>query len=81
MARRRAVRRLAEVGGQQPLLVVVGELVVDREVAEIEPAVAHAGVLPVDQVDAVVSGQEVRPEQVVVAGHRLVAGLTVDRDP
>ena len=52
VARRPLVGRLAEVGLEQLRLLVVVELVVHGEVAEVEPAVAHARVLPVDQLDA-----------------------------
>ena len=75
VARALLVRRLAEVGLEQLRLLVVVELVVDREVAEVEPAVAHPRVLPVDQLDALAVAQEVRGQQVVVGRHRLVAGL------
>ena len=45
-----------------------GRLVVDGEVGEIEEDVAHAGVLPVDDPDALAVVDEVRVQQVVVAG-------------
>ena len=45
------------------------ELVVDREVGEVEVAVAHPRVLPVDDPEPVLATEEVRGEQVVVAGH------------
>ena len=47
-ASRRGGRRLAEVGPQQAPPAALVELVVDREVGEVEVAVAHARVLPVD---------------------------------
>ena len=47
-AKRRGVHGSPPVGGQQPLVVGLVEAVVDRQVAEVEVAVAHARVLPVD---------------------------------
>ena len=58
---------LAEVRRQQLFVLVVAQLVVDREVGEIEEAVAHAGVLPVDDLHVSVLRDEVRVQQVVVA--------------
>ncbi len=43
------------------------ELVVDREVREIEEAVAHARVLPVDDAEPLAVVEEVRVQEVVVA--------------
>ena len=54
---------------QRALAVLVG-LVVDGEVAEVEERVAHARVLPVDDPETSVGGDEVRVQQVVVAGAR-----------
>ena len=70
----RRAGRLVEVGGEQRLLVGLVELVVDREVGEVEVAVAHPRVLPVDDPEALAVGDEVGREQVVVAGHGLVLG-------
>jgi hypothetical protein len=49
------------------LVLLVAELVVDREVGEVEETVAHAGVLPVDDPDASSVVDEVRIQEVVVA--------------
>ena len=46
------------------------ELVVDREVREVEEAVAHARVLPVDDPEPLAVVEEVRVQEVVVARHR-----------
>src|SRR5258708_2233087 len=51
-------RRLLEVGLEQPRLVSGPEAVVDREVAEVEETVAHPGVLPVDDADALAVVEE-----------------------
>src|SRR5918996_254913 len=70
---------LAEVSGQEALLVRVAELVVHSEVAEVEERVAHPGVLPVDDHHALAVVQEVRREQVVVAREGLVVGVLAHR--
>ena len=72
------IGRAAEVDGEQALLLLVAELVVDGEVAEVEVAIAHAGVLPVDDVDALPVQHEVRGQQVVVAGDGCVLGALPD---
>ena len=60
-------RALAEVGAQESRARVVVELVVDREVREVEEAVAHSRVLPVDDAQPLAIVQEVRVQKVVVA--------------
>ena len=57
-----------EIGAQQPPVVIDVELVVDREVRQVEEPVAHPGVLPIHNPDRPVV-EEVGVEQVVVAGH------------
>src|SRR4051812_4137994 len=59
-----------EVRAQQRTLVGLAEAVVDAEVGEVEEPVVHAGVLPVDDEDALAVADEVRAEQVVVARDR-----------
>ena len=66
-----SVPTLAEVRVQERLVVVLVELMVDREVREVEEEVAHAGVLPVDDPDALAVEDEVRVQEVVVAGTTL----------
>ena len=66
--------RLTRVCDQQRRTSVLVELVVDREVGEVEERVAHAGVLPVDDPDRGAVVDEVRVEQVVVARHGDDAG-------
>ena len=56
----------AEVGVEERRAAVGVELVVDREVREVEEDVAHARVLPVDDPDAPAVVDEVRVEEVVV---------------
>ncbi len=56
-----------QVSGHESLLLGRAELVVDGEVAEVEPAVAHPRVLPVDEPDPVGRVDEVGGEEVVVA--------------
>src|SRR4051812_4065676 len=58
---------VAEVRPQQRPVVGVGEAVVDAEVGQVEEAVVHPRVLPVDEEDALALAHEVRAEQVVVA--------------
>ena len=66
-----AGRHRTEVRDEQGLVAGPVELVVDGEVAEVEVAVVHARVLPVEQPEAAVrQGQEVGGEQVVVTGAR-----------
>ncbi len=65
------VGRRAVIGGEQPRLRGVVELVVDREVAEVEQPMSHAGVLPVDEHHGAADAQQVRRQQVVVTCHRL----------
>ena len=72
------VGRLAEVLGEQQLLALLVQLVVDREVPEVEVAVAHARVLPVHDPHALAVVQEVGAQEVVVARHGRV--LLVSRD-
>ena len=64
--------RLLPVGGEQRAVLVVAEAVVDGEVAEVEVAVAHARVLPVDDPQAPAVVEEVGCEVVVVARDRAV---------
>ena len=63
--------RAAVVGRKEIVVLIGGQLVVDAEVAEIEERIAHPGVLPVDDPDARAVVDEVRVEQIVVAGTRL----------
>ena len=68
------VRGFAEVGLQQTQLGCVVKRVVDGKVAEVKQAMAHAGVLPVDEQGAVglgVEREDVAGQQIVVAGDRL----------
>ncbi len=62
---------LARVGLQERRVAVRVQLVIDREVAEIERRVAHSGVLPVDDPKPVSIVDEVGVQQVVVAGPKL----------
>ena len=66
-----AGRTSAFVGVQQGLIGLRRQLVVDAEVAEVEERVAHAGVLPVDDPQPRPVVNEVRVQQVVVAGERV----------
>ena len=59
---------LAEVRLEQRLAAVAVELVVDREVREVEEDIAHARVLPIDDPEAPAVIDEVRVEKVVVTG-------------
>ena len=59
---------LAEIGREQFPVLFVAELVIDGEVGQIEEAIAHARVLPVDDADALPVVDEIRVQQVVVAG-------------
>ena len=59
--------RIAEVRREQLSARVGIELVVDREVREVEEAVAHARVLPVDDPQVLAVVEEVRVQEVVVA--------------
>src|SRR5262245_9247289 len=61
----------ATVGAEQRLVTGSIEPVVDREVRQVERGVAHAGVLPVDDPEPIAVADEVRREQVVVAGPEL----------
>jgi hypothetical protein len=72
---RRGIRlaRDAEVGAEEFLLVLCLQLVVDREVREIEEDVTHARVLPVDDPDPIRVADEVRVQEVVVAGPQRLA--------
>ena len=56
------------VGRQERVLGLFGELMVDGEVSEVEEGVAHTGVFPVDKPEVVAVGDEVRIQQIVVAG-------------
>src|SRR5262249_25409934 len=58
----------AAVSAEQRLVTGGIETVVDREVRDVERRVAHAGVLPVDDPEPVGAPNEVRREEVVVAG-------------
>ena len=57
---------VAEVGAQQLLDRRVLELVVAREVGEVEEDVAHPRVLPVDDPDPAAVVDEVRVQEIVV---------------
>ena len=59
-----------EVCGQQNVLILFGKLVIDGEIAEVEEAIAHPRVFPIDDSDDGAVIDEVRVEQVVVAEHR-----------
>src|SRR5947209_7328560 len=59
---------LIEIGMQQLAIVVDSELVVDREVRQVEEPIPHARVLPVDDANLAVI-EEVRVQEVVVARH------------
>jgi hypothetical protein len=61
------LRPFAEVAAQQLVVGFGPELVVDREVREVEEDVAHPGVLPVDDPEPSVVDDEVRAEEIVVA--------------
>src|SRR2546421_1229635 len=65
---------VAAVRGEERVLGLLVELVVDREVPEVEERIAHAGVLPVDDPRAAAVGDEVRVQEVVVAGPGSDAG-------
>ena len=68
---------------QERALAVGVEPVVDREVRQVEERVAHAGVLPVDDPEPLPVVDEVRGQQVVVAGDErraLAAGLDRPRE-
>jgi len=67
----RGTRRLPEVGGEEDLVLLGVQVVVDAEVAEVEERVAHAGVLPVDNPDPLAVVDEVGVQKVVVAWARL----------
>src|SRR4051812_23186654 len=64
-------RVVAEVSTQQNAVVSVGVSVVDTQVREIEEAVVHPRVLPVDDEDPLAVAHEVRAQQVVVARDEL----------
>ena len=61
---------LPEVRDEQRLAPGRIELVVDREVREVEEAVAHARVLPVDDAQPLAVIQEIRVQEVVVTRQR-----------
>jgi len=65
------------VGLQQSVLGALVEVVVDRQVAEVEDQVAHPGVLPVHQDGVIgpgVGGRHVARQQIVVTGDRTIEG-------
>ncbi len=72
--------RVARVRREEHGSSVGVELVVDREVGQVEERVAHAGVLPVDDDQPLAVVDEVRVEQIVVAGTRRLVGAQ-RRDP
>ena len=77
--RRRAASRAsdggsAEVDTEELFLLRQGEAVVDREVGEVEVAVAHARILPIDDPHPAPVPDEVRGKEVVVTRDRLVLG-------
>ena len=72
-------RHPPEVRGQQNGLVLFGKLVIDGEIAEVEEAIAHARVFPIDDPDVRAVIDEVGVEQVVVAEHgRFLAHRPLD---
>ncbi len=58
---------LVEVGREERLGLRPVQLVVDREVRQVEEAVANSGVLPVDDAQDVAVVEEVRVQEIVVA--------------
>ena len=66
--------RVPGVRGEQHRPFLRVELVVDREVGEVEERVAHARVLPVDDEETLAVVDEVRVEQVVVTGTGRLVG-------
>ena len=71
---------VADVRLEQHLALRRVELVVDGEVREIEEAIAHTRVLPVDDPEPLAVVQEVRIQEVVVARNRHV-GSASSLDP
>ena len=69
---------LAEVGGHQHPVLIDVELLVGRQVAQVEEAIAHTRVLPIHDPDLAVV-EEVGVQEVVVAGNlRLRAARLLD---
>src|SRR5215218_8458062 len=66
---------LAPVALEQPLVPGLVEAGGDRQVGEVEVAVAHARVLPVDDPDPLAVVDEVGRQQVVVTGDGRVLGM------
>lgn len=58
----------AEVNIEEGALALLVELAVHGEVSEVKESVAHAGVLPVDDAGALAVINEVRGEEVIMAG-------------
>ena len=73
--------RVARVGGEEHRAPLGVELVVDREVRQVEERIAHARVLPVDDHEPLAVVDEVRVEQVVVARTRRLAGAQLGDPP
>ena len=63
----RRVRIVAEIGGQHPALLLGVELAVGGEIGEVEERRVEAGIVPVDQPDALAVIEEIAGDQVVVA--------------
>ena len=77
---RSSSRRTSPKYAVEQLSARVGvELVVDREVREVEEAVAHARVLPVDDPQVLAVVEEVRVQEVVVARNAVARGLAAPR--
>ena len=72
-----AVRHTAEVRLEQRLALRRVELVVDGEVREVEEAVAHSRVLPVDDAETLAVVQEVGVQEIVVTRDRSVGGTSL----
>src|ERR1700719_2825823 len=62
-----ATGRTAEIRRQETTLIFLGELVVDGQIAEVEEAIAHPGVFPVDDPDRRAVIDKARVQEIVVA--------------
>src|SRR3990170_3903346 len=57
---------LSEVTGQQDAVMLVGEIVVDRQVGEIEIEIAHASILPIQDTHLAIE-EKICVQKVIVA--------------